>query len=169
MLATKTVNGLHLSDKEFATRLIQLAEAELWVREKTGHNDGKRVEEYLATVGLKKGNPYCAAFVSFIFKQAGYQLPRTGWSPSLFPTSRLVKAAAPGNVFGIFFPGIKRIGHCGFVTGIHNDWVNTIEANTNAAGSREGDGVFRRLRHKRALAALADWLRVGTEKKGRKP
>ncbi len=119
-------------------KLIPIAEAELWVREATGGNDGKRVEEYLNAVGLKKGDPYCAAFVSWVFKQAGYDAPRTGWSPALFPTSRLVKAAEPGNVFGIYFPALKRIGHCGLIAGVQGDWIQTIEGNTDGSGGREG-------------------------------
>jgi len=100
-------------------RLVELAQGELWVREETGNNDGPRVEGYLASVGLKKGQPWCAAFVSFIFEQVGYSAPRTGWSPSLFPVKRLVKAAAPGNVFGIYFRALNRIAHCGFVEKIN--------------------------------------------------
>lgn len=138
-------------------KLIPIAQAELWVREETGNNDGKRVEEYQATVGLKKGDPYCAAFISWVFKQAGYSAPRTGWSPSLFPVAKLVKAAAPGNVFGIYFPSLKRIAHCGFVEHIKGDWISTIEGNTNVSGSRECDGVHRRLRHKKTIYTYSDW------------
>ena len=137
--------------------LIPIAMAELWVREESGKNDGQRVEEYLSTVGLKKGDPYCAAFVSWVFEQAGYNLPRTGWSPALFPTSRLVKAAEPGNVFGIYFPAMKRIAHCGLVVGSRGDWITTVEGNTNASGGREGGGVYQRLRHKKSIRLFSDW------------
>jgi len=138
-------------------KLIPIARAELWVREETGNNDGKRIEEYQATVGLKKGDPYCAAFISWVFKQAGYSAPRTGWSPSLFPLTRLVKAATPGNVFGIYFPSLKRIAHCGFVEHVKGDWISTVEGNTNVSGSREGDGVHRRFRHKKTIYRYSDW------------
>ena len=138
-------------------KLVELAHGELWVREETGNNDGVRVEGYLASVGLKKGQPWCAAFVSFIFKQAGYTAPRTGWSPSLFPVKRLVKAAAPGNVFGIYFPALKRIAHCGFVEQANGDWISSIEGNTGTGGGRDGDGVHRRKRHKRSIYKYADW------------
>jgi hypothetical protein len=138
-------------------RLIPIAMAELWVREKTGKNDGKRVEEYLASVKLKKGNPYCAAFVSWVYKEAGYDLPRTGWSPALFPAARLAKAAAPGNVFGIYFPALKRIAHCGLVVSSRSDWVSTVEGNTDASGGREGGGVYQRLRHKKSIRLYSDW------------
>jgi hypothetical protein len=138
-------------------RLIPIALAELWVREESGKNDGKRVEEYLATVGLKKSDPYCAAFVSWVFKQAGYVMPRTGWSPGLFPNARLVKAAAPGNVFGIYFPAMKRIAHCGLVVSSRSDWITTVEGNTDASGGREGGGVYQRLRHKKSIRLFSDW------------
>ena len=138
-------------------RLVELAQGELWVREETGNNDGARVESYLAVAGLKKGQPCCAAFVSFIFKQAGYLAPRTGWSPSLFPVARLVKAAVPGNVFGIYFPALKRIAHCGFVEKTDGDWISSIEGNTGTGGGRDGDGVHRRKRHKRTIYKYADW------------
>ncbi|MES2455794.1 MAG: peptidoglycan-binding protein [Bacteroidota bacterium] len=138
-------------------KLIPIAEAQLWVREASGQNDGVQVEAFLSAAGLKKGNPWCAAFVSWVHQQAGYNAPRTGWSPALFPVNRLVKAAAPGNVFGIYFPALKRIAHCGFVTRRHGSWVVTVEGNTSIAGSREGDGVYQRMRHFRTLSKYADW------------
>lgn len=151
---------LQSSPKKYTyKKLIPIARAELWVREETGNNDGRRVEEYLAAVGLKKGDPYCAAFVSWVFKQAGYAEPRTGWSPALFPAAKLVKAAMPGNVFGIYFPALKRIAHCGFVERVNGDWITTIEGNTNVAGSREGEGVYRRLRHVRGVKRCAELRR----------
>jgi len=139
-------------------KLIAIAEAELWVREATGNNDGARVEEYLHYVELHRGDPWCAAFVSFVFRQAGYAAPRTGWSPGLFPNRVLVKAAAPGNVFGIYFPALKRIAHCGLITKVRGDWLETLEGNTSKNGGREGDGVYRRTRHKRTIARYANWL-----------
>ena len=64
--------------------------AELGVREKTGRNDGLRVETYLRHVNLKKGDPWCAAFVCWVFDQAGVRNPRTGWSPGLFPVGKMI-------------------------------------------------------------------------------
>ncbi len=140
-------------------KLVALAQGELWVRAETGNNDGERVEGYLASVVLEKGQPWCAALVSFIFKQAGYSAPRTGWSPSLFPVARLVKSAVPGNVYGIYFPAMKRIAHCGLVERCKGDFVYGIEGNTGAGGGRDGDGVYRKVRHKRTIYKYADWGR----------
>lgn len=139
-------------------KLVKLAEAELGVQELTGHNDGKRVEEYLAAVGLKRGSPWCASFVSWVYQQVGYKLPRTGWSPALFPEERRVKEVKSGVVLGVYFPDLKRIGHCGLVTSVKGNWVYSVEGNTNREGSREGNGVYRRMRHSRSIKCFADWM-----------
>jgi len=137
---------------------MNVARAELGVRELTGKNDGIKVEGYLKYVGFKKGNPWCAAYVSWVFKQAGYPAPKTAWSPALFPTDHLEKEPSVGMVFGIYFSDLKRIGHCGLVENLQGDFVLTIEGNTNVEGSREGQGVYRRLRHKRTIHKYANWL-----------
>ena len=90
-------------------QIISTAKNELGVKEKSGKNDGKEVEAYLAYVGLKKGNPWCAAFVSWIFGENGHTAPRTAWSPALFPTARLRHSPKPADVLGIYFPSLKRI------------------------------------------------------------
>ncbi|MDR6783329.1 hypothetical protein ABIE26_000183 [Pedobacter africanus] len=139
--------------------VLRIARAEIGVREASGNNDGKRIEDYLATVGLPKGQPYCAAFISWVFKEAGYALPRTGWSPALFPNSRLVRDIVPANLFGIYFPSLKRIAHCGFIDSRKGDWIATVEANTNPSGDRDGDGVYKRLRHVKTIHSFSDWIR----------
>jgi hypothetical protein len=44
--------------------IIAIAQKQLGIREATGNNDGPQVEAYLATVGLKKGELWCAVFLS---------------------------------------------------------------------------------------------------------
>ncbi|MEJ7778693.1 MAG: hypothetical protein WKF68_03805 [Daejeonella sp.] len=56
---------------------------QLGVREK-GVNSGTEIEKYLRYVNLAKGNPWCAAFVCWVFGEAGIPNPRSGWSPDLF-------------------------------------------------------------------------------------
>lgn len=141
-----------------AAMLFALAEKELGVRELRGKNEGPQVEVYLRYVGLGKGHAWCAAFVSWLHGQAGFAQPRSGWSPALFPASKQLKAAEPGAVLGIYVPALKRIAHVGLVTGLRQDWVQSIEGNTNSAGSREGDGVYKRLRHRRSISKYAFFL-----------
>jgi len=139
-------------------KLVSIALREVGVREKTGRNDGKRVEEYLSTVKLKSPNPYCAAFLSWVFKQEGYAKPRSGWSPDLVPISRLTHNPSPANIVGYYFPDLGRVAHVGMIEKVQHDWAITIEANTNIAGSREGEGVYRKRRHLKTIYRIADWV-----------
>lgn len=144
--------------------IVEAAKKEIGVRE-SAENSGERIDLYCAYAGVYKA-PWCAAFVSWCFGQAGYAQPRTAWSPALFPASRRVRAAtsqnAAGLVAGIYFPSLGRVGHCGIVELVRGDFLVCIEGNTNANGSRNGDGVYRRMRHKRTIHCLADWA-VGSE------
>ena len=167
--------------------------AELGVKEKTGKNDGPRIEEYLRQVGLKKGDPWCAAFVCWVFDRAGVANPQTGWSPGLFAKSKVIwergrkvavgtvavagkkvaggrelgagKVAAAlrnlpqkGDVFGIWFADKGRIAHVGFVDSWTEKWLITVEGNTNEAGSREGDGVWRKRRLVRSVWQVSQFV-----------
>lgn len=147
-------------------RIVGLAQAQIGVREATGNNDGLQVEAYLSAARLKNGQPWCAAFLTWVFKQAGYDQPRTGWSPALFPVSRQVKTASAGLVFGIYFPALNRIAHCGLVEQVKGNWITGIEGNTNVSGSRDGDGVYRKLRHVKTVHRYADWIINHSKKKG---
>jgi hypothetical protein len=149
--------------------------AELGIKETTGDNDGPRVEEYLHAVGLKKGDPWCAAFVCWVFDKAGVSNPHSGWSPDLFPkknriwqrSGSLTTGTRPGkqiplpqqgDVFGIWFPEKHRIAHAGFVDHWGDTWLITVEGNTNEAGSREGDGVLRKRRMVRSVWQVANFV-----------
>ncbi|WP_316814476.1 peptidoglycan-binding protein [Pedobacter nyackensis] len=136
-------------------KIIDIAEKEVGVRE-SGENTGLRVDEYNAYVGFKKV-AWCASFVSWVFGQAGYPQPRSAWSPAIFPAHRIAKNPVAGMVMGIYFPKLKRIAHCGIVTRVKGELIFSIEGNTNFNGSREGDGVYRRIRHVRSIYRFADW------------
>lgn len=139
-------------------KLVNIALREVGVKEKTGNNDGKRVEEYLTAVRLKKHNPYCAAFLSWVYMQEGYAKPRSGWSPDLVPQSRLTSQALPANIVGFYYPDKGRVAHVGMIESVHHNWAVTVEANTNLAGSREGEGVYRKRRHLKTIYRIADWI-----------
>src|ERR1035438_8330266 len=59
---------------------IKIAESFLYVRELSGHNDGPEVEMFLHSIGRKKGDSWCAAFVSYCLITAKVKEPtvRTG-------------------------------------------------------------------------------------------
>ncbi|ERJ57944.1 hypothetical protein M472_04110 [Sphingobacterium paucimobilis HER1398] len=142
--------------------IITIASKELGVREATGNNDGPRVEEYLRYTNLGKGYEWCAAFVSWVYGQAGFDVPRNPWSPALFPKARvywrsgekverLDSERVKADVFGIYGAGVKRINHVGMVKERTNDYLITIEGNSN-------NRVESRRRHLRTVYALAGWV-----------
>lgn len=141
--------------------------SQIGVRELTGHNDGKQVEEFLHSCNLSKGNPWCAAFITWTFKKAEVKAVVSGYAPNWFPRQSVIytrgqmhnKIPNQADVFGIWFPSKKRIAHVGFI----DEWLDgsfaiTVEGNTNEAGSREGDGVYRKRRLKSQIYKVSRWL-----------
>ncbi|SMC66358.1 hypothetical protein SAMN04488524_1822 [Pedobacter africanus] len=138
--------------------VLRIAQAEVGVRELTGRNDGKRIAEYLAYTGIKVPAAYCSAYVSWCFGQAGYTQPKSAWSPALFPVARIVREPKPADVFGLWFPELNRIAHVGLVVSVKGDWIYSIEGNSSPDGSRNGNGVYQRIRHKKTVSRFADWI-----------
>jgi len=158
------------AEKTKRERLQEIYATELGVRELSGKNDGPKVEQYLHYVGLKKGNPWCAAFVCWALGNAGLSNPRSGWSPDLFPDANVTwrrsralhadnKPPRPGDVFGIWFPQKGRIAHVGFVDHWGENWMISVEGNTNEAGSAEGDGVYRKRRLIASIYKVSDFIK----------
>ena len=128
-----------------------------------GVNTGPEVDIILSSVDLEPGNPWCAAFNYYVFREAGYGnlVPKTGWSPSWLAGGKRVSYSPPASVFGIYFSSLGRIAHTGLIERTENGFATTIEGNTNSAGDRgagEGDGVYRRKRSMRTLLCR-DWLK----------
>jgi hypothetical protein len=151
-------NTVTTTASELFREVLKVAQKEIGVREvPPGSNRGPRVEEYLKSVGVDPGGPWCAAFVYWCFDQAcsnlGRQNPvfKTGscmdhWrktkgekitSTNAINNPSLVE---PGSVF-IIRRGDWQ-GHTGLVLSISDGYINTIEGNTNNDHSAEGVGVF---------------------------
>ena len=148
-------------------RVSEIYSKEIGVRERTGNNDGQRVEEYLRSCNLKKGNPWCAAFVTWTFKQAKVDAIVSAYSPSWFPNKSTIytrrskgnKTPQKADVFGIYFSNKGRIAHVGFIdVWEDNSYCITVEGNTNDEGSREGDGVYRKRRLKSQIYKVSRFL-----------
>jgi hypothetical protein len=159
----KTYRPIFIEKKKLS--LKEIYSSQLGVREATGKNDGKIVEMYLHSVGLNKGNPWCAAFVHWSLDSAGYKNNITGWSPTTFNPNNLIyfknkfkKEPREGDVFSLYFPSLKRIAHTGFFDYKQNSSIySTVEGNTNDANSREGDGVYRRYRSFNSTYSISRW------------
>lgn len=142
--------------------VLEIAAGEIGVMEQPlGSNAGPRVTEYLAATGVSFPAPWCAGFVYWCFEQAakkaGKKNPvfRTGsvmthWNKTTAKKILAKDAIAnpalikPGHIFIMSFGG--GLGHTGLVESVNGGFINVIEGNTNDNGSREGIGVFRRVR-----------------------
>lgn len=141
---------------------LEVAVSQLGVHEQGGNNTGPEVDQYLASVGLNPGYAWCASFLYWCFRQAIQRrpidlapgvdyfpppnpCPRTGSALKLWKLSDMAwrdSNPAPGAVY-VLDHG-KGVGHAGIVETADSTGVLTeISGNTNAAGSREGNCVYR--------------------------
>ena len=140
------------------TQALITAKQEIGVVETPpGSNSGPMVNQYLHSVGLAPGYPWCAAIVYWCFEQASARLNRinplvrTGSCMNHWINTKGVRISLatalsdhsliePGSVFIINLGKDK--GHTGIVVSIEGDTLHTIEGNTNTAHSANGIGVF---------------------------
>jgi hypothetical protein len=158
-----------------AKKIVELATKEVGVEEIDGTNCGPRVNQYKAATNLPPDEawPWCAAFVCWLVREAmaatgiketaRFKRPRTAgawafenWSLAQDATTQTRKPhradIQPGDIVVFTF------SHIGIAVGEPDaeGYVATIEGNTDAAGSREGGGVFRK---RRKLSAIRSRIR----------
>jgi len=136
---------------------LLFAQNEIGVREK-GNNAGPRVEQYLRSVGLGKGFPYCMAGQYFCF--AEYK--KISGNNSSIPLLRSGSTVAVYNHAkkNTYFPDTpqkgdlifwkytaKPLGHVESIISVGRaGWVETVGFNTGN-NARDGDGVERKKRN----------------------
>lgn len=154
--------------KSIAESLVLIASTKLGVRESGGPNKGAALAPFFEADwydpnGSAKGDdgyPWCAAFICWCVMVAvagrmiTFKRPRTPSARGLIDWS----LAQDDSTNTKMYPGkdIRRgdivvfdsFSHCGIATSPPNanGLFHTIEGNTNAAGSREGDGVHPKVR-----------------------
>ncbi|MDF2189269.1 CHAP domain-containing protein [Paraflavitalea sp. CAU 1676] len=143
-------------------KVVEEAVSQLGVEEQPrGSNRGPQVDKYIQSVGLDPAgkHPWCMAFVYWCHVQAGDKM---GVPINMLKTGRVmlqwqtkkgkyrVLTPQPGDVFIMDYG--KGLGHTGIVESVENDFVHTIEGNTNDEGSREGYEVCRRKRPRNKIA-----------------
>jgi hypothetical protein len=132
-------------------RALHVARGLDGVRE-VGSNAGTWVGRFLASVGLGTGFSWCAAFVYFCETTAGIALGSlpakrkaaavSNWYLWANKQGRIRACAKRGRLFYWLDGGQGHIGMCLS----DGEAFKTLEGNTNKAGSREGDGVYDRIR-----------------------
>lgn len=137
------------------------------VTEDAGSNRDSRgyIARFLRDCGISTPAPWCAAFVASCLLAAGvprrelpaYPASTYSWAEWAFRSKRLRRdfrgQVQRGDLFvwnsnlksGYVWPGGGQ-GHIGIVVGVSHDgrWLRTIEGNSNADGSRNGNALIRR-------------------------
>ena len=145
-------------------KLIEIACREIGVEEIDGTNCGPQVNEYKAATNLppKESWPWCAAFVCWVVKKAmesseiaesaTFKRPRTAGAFDFENWSKRQGAETqtkrdPGDDVKAGDIVIFKFSHIGIaVEDANGNTVACVEGNTDADGSREGGGVFRKTR-----------------------
>lgn len=168
ILRADPLEGQSLDRKVVIEKVSHIYTSQIGVREATGHNDGVQVEIYLKTTGFTKGAAWCGAFVSWTFLQADVTAIKSAWAPSWFPPGKVIYTKGKPNnkipdkcdVAGLYSTQKQLIFHVFFVDQWppNDDYVITVEGNTNNAGSAEGDGVYRKRRLKQNIYQVSRWV-----------
>lgn len=153
---------MQMDDRALHTASSQKGQREI------GKNGGPFVEKVLRSVGLGRGYAWCAAFVYWCYTRAGakpHHLPNkwkaaavrhwVAWAEEQHRLRGANEKPLRGDLF--FWLNANGTGHIGLVAEVgvnkYDDMqlYRTIEGNTNAKGSREGDGVYEKYRTREFL------------------
>lgn len=146
--------------------LVSVARQEIGVTEIAGSNCGPRVNEFKSATNLPptKSWPWCAAFVCWCVREAmritgtqetkTFKRPKTAgaWDFKNWSLAQDNSTNTKSPHRGDILPGdivIFKFSHIGIATSSPNarGFVQTIEGNTDGAGSREGGAVLPKTRH----------------------
>ena len=127
-----------------------------------GSNWGRDVQDMLSSVGISFPAPWCAAYTGICNRNSCIPYPVSGfvpnWSRDIWKEkvvwdkreagrTILPSEVRRGDQCTIYFSNLKRDAHIFVVLGVTSQGnLITIEGNTNSGGSRDGHGVFIRVR-----------------------
>lgn len=141
------------------SRLIEIAKGEVGYHEGYSNGHWNNIEKYAAQVpGLEwaNGQPWCAVFVSWLALQGAVAelYPRTAscdTAGSWFKAKGQWSDTPLGPGDQVFYGTPGDLNHTGVLVSFDALDITTIEGNTNADGSREGDGVYLKARPRRGV------------------
>lgn len=164
--------------------VIKVAASLLYIREKTGNNDHPMIDRMFDYLGLPHNLSWCLAFCLWCVHMAVNPMPypkiarcSTFWEKAQANDFKYKTFDAEDVAWGIEkpLPGDIMVFSHSRVAG-RNNWNGhaalvekpitlrkwaTIEGNTNGAGSREGNGVYRKVRTaKQGSLALEGFVRA---------
>lgn len=147
--------------------LVKLFASYVGIKEEPlGSNNGPMVDKFNASCGLKRHDhaPWCASVAHYGYIANGLT-GKGAYSPSWFDKKRRISQTdvQPADIGLIYFPSKGRYAHT--IAAIEKPvrsvgrivQVTTLEGNTNAQGSREGDQFARRIRPADTVVFMRWW------------
>jgi len=153
-----------------ADEMVRVAQTQVGITE-SSKNHGTGIEKFWHATNYSDGyenrEPYCAAFVCWVVREAclnkviPFTLPKSAraydfetWGKANTGKGVLVLTGAPkaGDIFTL-----TKASHVGIVKSVNGGTMTTLEGNTDGAGSREGDGVYEKTR---VVAAARKFIRI---------
>jgi hypothetical protein len=141
-------------------KLIAIAKTQLGIHE-TSRNHGDGIAKYWTATNYPDGydnrEPYCAACVCWCIKESNIfdekERPKTAaafgfenWADNLYKKTKITRKPTKVKKGQLV---IFSFSHIGIATSDsdNNNLFSTIEANTGANGSRDGDGIYAKVRN----------------------
>ncbi|MGW2633810.1 LysM peptidoglycan-binding domain-containing protein [Streptomyces chattanoogensis] len=138
-----------------AADVIRIARGEIGYREgfSGGHwNNHQRYSPAVPGLEWSQNQAWCATFVSWCARQVGaaslFPVTASVWTAYDWFKSRGRYSAYPAIGAQVIY-GRSANSHTGIVVAYDSTYITTVEGNTNANGSAEGDGVYLKRRRRR--------------------
>lgn len=116
-------------------------------------NNIQKYSKQLPSFRWSDGQPWCLVFVQWCLFQTGIEVPPGARSASCRASCAAFKKAERFTEWpvtgAIVFYGVGGRTHAGLVTGWDDQFVYTVEGNTNTSGGPEGNGVYAKKRARR--------------------
>jgi hypothetical protein len=137
------------------------------IKESTGNNDGPEVEKFLRSTKLSKGYPWCGSVQHYAYRKCGLTLKPEAmharasyWHTEdriIWQWPDDVNIIERGDHGAIWSRSLKRVSHTFAIDSIDHEKgiVWTLEGNTNAEGSRDGNVFAKRRRSLKALHSVS--------------
>lgn len=134
--------------------IIKVAENEIGVKESPKNSNKTKYGKWFGLDGVA----WCGIFVSWVYAEAGFQLPRIGFlkgfagcqtAVEYFRKNKLiVTEPEPGDIVFFDWNNDERYDHTGiFVKKIDENTFESIEGNTSFTNQSNGGEVMRRTRN----------------------
>jgi len=141
-----------------AKELLTIAKNEIGTKESPANSNNVKYNTWIYGKEVTgSAYPWCAAFVSWCFRNAQGLCPKTASCLNMLSwfekNNQVVKNPKPGDiVFFKYSTNSRRTNHVGIVESVDGYTINTIEGNTSSISADNGGKVLRRKRKTNIVA-----------------